>query len=101
MDSSSLLLLLFLGFFCFSEFTSHAQLIPEDEVQTLRTISSKLNNKHWNIGQTSCSEGFNVTITEDRSSNVTCNCTSNGGTVCHVVTMYAFLLLFFPGIIHI
>ena len=30
MDSSSLLLLL-LGFFCFAEFTSHAQLIPEDE----------------------------------------------------------------------
>ncbi|KAJ9671361.1 hypothetical protein PVL29_025181 [Vitis rotundifolia] len=89
MDSSSLLLLLFLGFFCFSEFTSHAQLIPEDEVQTLRTISSKLNNEHWklNTGQTSCSEGFNVTIAEDRYSNVTCNCTSNGGTVCHVVSI--------------
>uniref|UniRef100_F6H1U7 Uncharacterized protein n=1 Tax=Vitis vinifera TaxID=29760 RepID=F6H1U7_VITVI len=31
MDSSSLLLLLLLGFFCFSEFTSHDQLIPKDE----------------------------------------------------------------------
>ncbi|XP_034678461.1 probable LRR receptor-like serine/threonine-protein kinase At1g53440 [Vitis riparia] len=84
MDSSSLLLLLLLGFFCFAEFTSHAQLIPEDEVQTLKTISTKLNYKYWNIGQSSCSGGFNRAIDDNSYSNVTCNCTFNEETVCHV-----------------
>ena len=49
MDSSSLLLLL-LGFFCFAEFTSHAQLIPEDEgittvISLVRSISGE--NETW------------------------------------------------------
>ncbi|CBI20148.3 unnamed protein product, partial [Vitis vinifera] len=87
MDSSSLLLLLLLGFFCFAEFTSHAQLIPEDEVQTLRTIFTKLNYKYWNISQTSCSGGFNRTIDDNSYSNVACNCTFNKGNVCHVTNI--------------
>ena len=50
MDSSSLLLLLLLGFFCFAEFTSHAQLIPEDEgittvISLVRSISGE--NETW------------------------------------------------------
>eukprot|EP00261_Vitis_vinifera_P031433 XP_019072676.1 PREDICTED: probable LRR receptor-like serine/threonine-protein kinase At1g53430 isoform X2 [Vitis vinifera] len=87
MDSSSLLLLLLLGFFCFSEFTSHDQLIPKDEVQTLRTIFKKLNYKYWNISQASCSRDFNRTIDDNSYSNVTCNCTFNEGTVCHVTNI--------------
>ncbi|XP_019072671.1 probable LRR receptor-like serine/threonine-protein kinase At1g53440 isoform X2 [Vitis vinifera] len=87
MDSSSLLLLLLLGFFCSSEFTSHAQLIPKDEVQTLRTIFKKLNYKYWNISQASCNRDFNRTIDDNSYSNVTCNCTFNEGTVCHVTNI--------------
>ncbi|XP_034678460.1 probable LRR receptor-like serine/threonine-protein kinase At1g53440 [Vitis riparia] len=87
MDSSSLLLFLFLGFFCSSEFTSHAARIPDYEVQTLRTISTKLNYKYWNIGQGSCSGGFNRAIDDNSYSNVTCNCTFNEGTVCHVTNI--------------
>ncbi|KAL6311069.1 hypothetical protein AAG906_026905 [Vitis piasezkii] len=87
MDSSSLLLFLFLGFFCSSEFTSHAARIPDYEVQTLRTISTKLNYKYWNIGQGSCSGGFNRAIDDNSYSNVTCNCTFNKGTVCHVTNI--------------
>eukprot|EP00261_Vitis_vinifera_P031437 XP_019072680.1 PREDICTED: probable LRR receptor-like serine/threonine-protein kinase At1g53440 isoform X4 [Vitis vinifera] len=87
MDSSFLLLLLFLSFFCFSEFTSHAARIPDYEVQTLKTISTKLNYKYWNIGQGSCSGGFNRAIDDNSYSNVTCNCTFNKGTVCHVTNI--------------
>ncbi|RVX03873.1 putative LRR receptor-like serine/threonine-protein kinase [Vitis vinifera] len=98
MDSSSLLLFLFLGFFCSSEFTSHAARIPDYEdhievisesvsVQILKTISTKLNYKYWNIGQGSCSGGFNRAIDDNSYSNVTCNCTFNKGTVCHVTNI--------------
>lgn len=63
-------------------------------VKILRTISSRLNNTYWNIGQTPtpCT-GFNRTISEERHSNVSCNCTFNDGNVCHVVSMYVWFSL--------
>ncbi|XP_022877328.1 probable LRR receptor-like serine/threonine-protein kinase At1g53440 [Olea europaea var. sylvestris] len=67
--------------------TSVAQLLPEEEVQVLQTISSRLQNKHWNPTRRSCSEGtgFNVTIWgDDVYSNVTCDCSFVNNTVCHV-----------------
>ncbi|XP_010644095.1 probable LRR receptor-like serine/threonine-protein kinase At1g53430 [Vitis vinifera] len=95
MENLSLILLLFLGFFCFVEFTSHAQDIPEDEVKALNTISSKLNisaklnNSYWSVSQSSCREGrdFNVNITSEIRSLVTCNCTFVNSTVCHVTNI--------------
>ncbi|KAH7512740.1 hypothetical protein FEM48_Zijuj12G0122500 [Ziziphus jujuba var. spinosa] len=82
----------FLALNCFfTGFGSHAQLLPEDEVKILQTISDKLQNPHWNISRNSCSrsEGFNMTIWEDDIiSNVTCDCSFANGTVCHVKTIW-------------
>ncbi|CAA3012107.1 probable LRR receptor-like serine threonine-kinase At1g53430 [Olea europaea subsp. europaea] len=67
--------------------TSVAQLLPENEVQVLERISSRLQNKYWNVTRRSCSEstGFNMTIWgDDVYSNVTCDCSFVNNTVCHV-----------------
>ncbi|KAK9269081.1 hypothetical protein L1049_000849 [Liquidambar formosana] len=71
------------------KFRSDAQFLPEEEVQTLVTISTKLQNKHWNISRTSCTQspGLNVNITRIILSNVTCNCSFNSNTVCHVTNI--------------
>ncbi|KAL1537954.1 putative LRR receptor-like serine/threonine-protein kinase [Salvia divinorum] len=63
-----------------------AQLLPEDEVQVLQTISSKLGNTYWNyLNQSSCNGGFNQTILgDDVYSGIVCNCSFNSSTVCHV-----------------
>ncbi|CAK9134162.1 unnamed protein product [Ilex paraguariensis] len=74
--------------FC-TEFRSVAQLLPEEEVQALETISSKLQNRYWSVRRSSCSGGgdLNVTFTDEFFSNVTCNCSFSGGTVCHVTNI--------------
>ncbi|KAJ9671369.1 hypothetical protein PVL29_025188 [Vitis rotundifolia] len=89
MEPPSLLFLFFLllGFSFSAHFTCQAQLLPEDEVQTLETIATRLNNRYWNISQTSCGGGFNVNFTSDFFSNVTCNCTFENSTVCHVTNI--------------
>ncbi|KMT13255.1 hypothetical protein BVRB_4g085170 [Beta vulgaris subsp. vulgaris] len=83
---SFLLLALFLSS-SFIEFGSIAKLIPQHEVKTLQIISQKLKNPHWNISQTSCSDGgqsFNKTFGSKKVSSVTCDCSYNNSTVCHV-----------------
>ncbi|XP_057540982.1 probable LRR receptor-like serine/threonine-protein kinase At1g53440 isoform X3 [Amaranthus tricolor] len=70
---------------------SNAQLIPDDEVKILQIISNKLVNANWKkILPTSCNNGaqgffkqYDTTIL----SNVTCDCTFNKGTVCHVTNI--------------
>ncbi|XP_059275010.1 probable LRR receptor-like serine/threonine-protein kinase At1g53430 [Lycium ferocissimum] len=67
---------------------SVAQLLPEEEVNVLKTISSKLQNKYWNgISRASCREGkgFNKTVYDKIFSNVTCDCSFNSNSICHVV----------------
>uniref|UniRef100_A0A6N2KIP0 non-specific serine/threonine protein kinase n=1 Tax=Salix viminalis TaxID=40686 RepID=A0A6N2KIP0_SALVM len=79
---------------CFSvdKLGSHAQvtqLLPEDEVQILKTVSSKLHNNNWTIDRTSCgSAQWNRTLLgiDKIQSNVTCDCTFVSGTVCHVIS---------------
>ncbi|KAK4373940.1 hypothetical protein RND71_004617 [Anisodus tanguticus] len=61
-------------------------------VNVLKTISSKLQNKFWNgINTASCRDGrgFNMTdpLYNKIVSNVTCDCTSNNSSICHVVTI--------------
>ncbi|XP_024964213.1 probable LRR receptor-like serine/threonine-protein kinase At1g53430 [Cynara cardunculus var. scolymus] len=72
------------------EFGSSAQLLPDEEVEALGLIASKLQYTGWStVAADSCStgRGLNQTITaNDRGlirfgSNVTCNCNS---TVCHI-----------------
>ncbi|KAL0306605.1 UNVERIFIED_CONTAM: hypothetical protein Sradi_6077800, partial [Sesamum radiatum] len=53
----------------------------------LQTISSKLQNKYWNVNQSSCigANGFNLTFWPDEIySGVNCDCSFNNSTVCHV-----------------
>ncbi|KAL3646231.1 hypothetical protein CASFOL_011411 [Castilleja foliolosa] len=71
-------------------FSSAAQLLPEDEVGVLRTISSRLNNNYWNISRRSCIEanGFNTSIIPGNiESVVACDCSFNNSTVCHVTNI--------------
>ncbi|KAG5254847.1 LRR receptor serine/threonine-protein kinase [Salix suchowensis] len=84
-----------LNCFVVDRFGSHAQgvtpLLPQDEVEILQTISSKLKNNNWTtINRTSCdSAQWKQFISDppknDRiQSNVTCDCTFQNNTVCHV-----------------
>ncbi|XP_027357081.1 probable LRR receptor-like serine/threonine-protein kinase At1g53430 isoform X2 [Abrus precatorius] len=82
---------LFFGFLalkCFEDFGSNAQLIPQDEVKVLQAISDKLKNLNWKVTERSCTEdgSFNgqVYVDDDIVRNVTCNCTFQRNTVCHV-----------------
>ncbi|PON69847.1 Phosphorylase kinase, gamma catalytic subunit [Parasponia andersonii] len=81
----------FLALNCFNGFGSNAQLLPPDEVETLQIISQKLQlSRFWNnISQSSCNQldkDFNNTVISGTSilHNVTCDCTSENNTVCHV-----------------
>ncbi|KAJ8451554.1 LOW QUALITY PROTEIN: hypothetical protein Cgig2_018188 [Carnegiea gigantea] len=76
---------------CFTEIRSYAQLIPQDEVKALQIISGKLKNQYWKtVSPTSCDDGgttFNKTFAENILANVTCDCSFNRGTVCHVTNI--------------
>ncbi|KAF8035272.1 hypothetical protein BT93_C1330 [Corymbia citriodora subsp. variegata] len=74
---------------CCGVFEGDAQLLPQDEVDTLNTIATKMQNKYWNVSETSCSggTGLNVTVASGIISNVTCNCSFNDGAVCHVTNI--------------
>ncbi|KAH9779285.1 putative LRR receptor-like serine/threonine-protein kinase [Citrus sinensis] len=78
----------FLVLNCFANFGSHAQRLPDDEVQTLQSIFRKLNFRNGQVNQTSCTEGsWNVTIDDSNGSNFTCDCTYSNNTVCHVTVI--------------
>ncbi|KAF7822596.1 putative LRR receptor-like serine/threonine-protein kinase [Senna tora] len=81
----------FLAFTFFSHFGSNAQLIPLDEVKALQAISDKLKNVNWNITERSCidGQGFNNTLTLQYliERNVSCVCTFQNDTVCHVTNI--------------
>ncbi|XP_024979201.1 probable LRR receptor-like serine/threonine-protein kinase At1g53430 [Cynara cardunculus var. scolymus] len=71
------------------DFRSAAQLLPDEEVEALEAISSRLQYNNWRVARNSCSGGggLNVTVSLNGEglirfgSNVTCNCNS---TICHV-----------------
>ncbi|KAE8680081.1 putative LRR receptor-like serine/threonine-protein kinase [Hibiscus syriacus] len=80
---------LFLGVWalnCFAEFGSNAQLLPESEVRTLRTVFSKM--QHSNAGtirRTVCSDSsWNYTINTLVESSIVCNCSNGNNSNCHV-----------------
>ncbi|KAJ6950008.1 hypothetical protein NC651_003855 [Populus alba x Populus x berolinensis] len=89
-----------LNCFVVDKFGSHAQgitpLLPLDEVQILQNISNKLNISNWaTIDRTSCdSAEWNQTIDSKTQSIVTCNCTFENGSVCHVTNMYFLYFVF-------
>ncbi|XP_030461525.1 probable LRR receptor-like serine/threonine-protein kinase At1g53430 [Syzygium oleosum] len=72
---------------CSVVFGCDARLLPPDEVDTLKTIATKMKNKYWNVTETSCSDGIGLNVTTlppGMTSNVTCDCSFDNGTVCHV-----------------
>ncbi|XP_075661405.1 putative LRR receptor-like serine/threonine-protein kinase At1g53430 isoform X2 [Castanea sativa] len=71
---------------CFTQLGTDAQILPQNEVKALEAINSKLKNLNWKINENICStkESVNRFITEDMLSNVTCNCSLSGGTVCSI-----------------
>ncbi|EFH68011.1 leucine-rich repeat family protein [Arabidopsis lyrata subsp. lyrata] len=82
---------LLLIFICLENFGSNAQLLPDDEVQTLRTIFRKLQNQTVNIERTSCTdENWNFVAGSSPNavtSNITCDCTFNASSVCRVTNI--------------
>ncbi|KAG5120354.1 hypothetical protein JHK82_034774 [Glycine max] len=74
-------------------FGSNAQLLPQDEVKLLQAISDKVENLNWKVTQHSCNgdRGFdNRNISRDKSQiirNVTCDCSFNNNTTCHVTSI--------------
>ncbi|XP_010246507.1 PREDICTED: probable LRR receptor-like serine/threonine-protein kinase At1g53440 isoform X2 [Nelumbo nucifera] len=83
------LLLFFVMLNCFRELRSQVQVLPNEEVLALEQISAKLKNTYWNINSASCSRGFsgNVTGTSTGVNNVTCDCSFNSSTICHVTNI--------------
>jgi len=80
------LFLLFLVLGSFGDFRSYAQTLPEQEVAVLREIAEKLNKTDWDFDVNPCSGTRpwytpKVGLVEN---NVTCDCTYNNSTVCHV-----------------
>ncbi|XP_039170383.1 probable LRR receptor-like serine/threonine-protein kinase At1g53430 [Eucalyptus grandis] len=72
---------------CYAVFECDARLLPQDEVDTLKTIAMKMQNKYWNVTKTSCSDGIGLNVTTlplGMTSTVTCDCSFVNGTVCHV-----------------
>ncbi|XP_075480918.1 putative LRR receptor-like serine/threonine-protein kinase At1g53430 [Primulina tabacum] len=88
---ADLLRIFFVSFCASFVLTSVAQLLPEDEVQILQTISSKLHNTYWNVSRSSCTEtshGFNVTyVPANIYSGVACDCSFDSNTTCHVTNI--------------
>ncbi|KAK7324509.1 hypothetical protein VNO77_28114 [Canavalia gladiata] len=80
----------FLSLNYFQEFGSNAQLLPQDEVKLLQAISDKVENLNWKVTRRSCNDdkGFdNRQISRDQDQvtrNVTCDCSFNARTICHV-----------------
>ncbi|CAI8606860.1 unnamed protein product [Vicia faba] len=73
------------------QFGSNAQLIPQDEVNSLQAISDKLKNVNWKVTERSCIDGRgfdNDNVDDDTLRNVTCDCTFQNKTTCHVISIF-------------
>ncbi|KAL5552019.1 hypothetical protein UlMin_002195 [Ulmus minor] len=68
-------------------------------LKVLREIGRKLGKKDWDFGKDPCSgEGKwrDLTGWKGSESSVTCDCSFNQNSSCHVISMYyPFLFLFF------
>ncbi|KAI8552405.1 hypothetical protein RHMOL_Rhmol06G0264100 [Rhododendron molle] len=78
--------MLFVLLFASLVLNCYAQLLPEDEVQTLATIAEKLQIKELNVNRSFCSSGRyeNVTVVDRILIIVICGCND---TVCHVTNI--------------
>ncbi|RWR96264.1 Protein kinase domain-containing protein [Cinnamomum micranthum f. kanehirae] len=80
MQRRDVVFLFLLTFSCFPTFGSGATL-PQDEIDALKQIGQALGKVNWDFGADPCSGEQRPT------DNVTCNCTYQNNTVCHVVSI--------------
>ncbi|KAL0406501.1 UNVERIFIED_CONTAM: putative LRR receptor-like serine/threonine-protein kinase [Sesamum latifolium] len=67
--------------------------LHQDEVRALREIARRLGKKDWDFSKDPCSGEGNWTVALTRKgfeSNVTCDCSFDQSSTCHVVSMYVF-----------
>lgn len=65
-------------------------------VKALKDIGKRLGKKDWDFGVDPCSGKGNWRVLDERKgfeSSVTCNCSFNHNSTCHVVSMYSSLSL--------
>ncbi|XP_077226672.1 putative LRR receptor-like serine/threonine-protein kinase At1g53440 [Tasmannia lanceolata] len=81
-------ILFFLGLNCFGELRSEAQKLPDLEVEALRQIQRKLGVKGWDLNVNPCGgSGTGGWLSVEGTyivRNITCDCTYESSTVCHV-----------------
>ncbi|KAL5716600.1 hypothetical protein ACHQM5_018268 [Ranunculus cassubicifolius] len=66
----------------------NAQVLPADEVQALEQLARRARLSQWNPNQNSCVTNNLVTTSGDSGrTNVTCDCTFNSSTICHVTSI--------------
>ncbi|XP_020082371.1 probable LRR receptor-like serine/threonine-protein kinase At1g53430 [Ananas comosus] len=83
-----LFVLLLLDFSWLGGFRSESQSLPQEEVEALREIAIKLKKKDWNFNVDPCSgSGGWVNTTGLLISNVTCDCSFDNYTTCHVISL--------------
>uniref|UniRef100_A0A5B6ZHZ7 non-specific serine/threonine protein kinase n=1 Tax=Davidia involucrata TaxID=16924 RepID=A0A5B6ZHZ7_DAVIN len=75
---------------CFVAFASGATL-PRDEVEALKQIGKTLGKTDWNSSEDPCSRQsaswFDPASTKKVAKNVTCDCSFENGTVCHIISI--------------
>ncbi|XP_052877368.1 probable leucine-rich repeat receptor-like serine/threonine-protein kinase At3g14840 [Gossypium arboreum] len=69
--------------YCLTTLTNGATL-PDDEVEALISISQELRKTDWNFSIDPCSGGDNWLDESTPANNVTCDCSFNNNTICHV-----------------
>ncbi|XP_068666649.1 probable leucine-rich repeat receptor-like serine/threonine-protein kinase At3g14840 [Aristolochia californica] len=75
---------------CLTTFVDGAALLSDDEVEALKQIAKTLGIKGWNLSVDPCTgEAGVVTVNREKAleSAVTCNCTFQNKTVCHVISI--------------
>ncbi|XP_062218676.1 probable LRR receptor-like serine/threonine-protein kinase At1g53430 isoform X2 [Phragmites australis] len=84
-----LFFLLLLGLGCSNGGRCQAQtLLPQQEVEALKGIASKLNKTDWDFSVDPCSASGNwVNSTGFLISNVTCDCSFKDHTECHIISL--------------
>ncbi|KAK2987105.1 hypothetical protein RJ640_011816 [Escallonia rubra] len=67
---------------------SGAAFLPADEVEALYRSAMTLGKTDWDFSVDPCSTGQNSTWVTSSDANLTCDCTFNNNSVCHIVSMY-------------
>ncbi|XP_022976687.1 probable leucine-rich repeat receptor-like serine/threonine-protein kinase At3g14840 isoform X1 [Cucurbita maxima] len=87
------LAVVFLSSLCFLTLTTGAARLPDDEVEALKEIGRTLGKTDWNFAADLCGGVGSGWITNSTQfdpsfvNNVTCNCSFQNNTVCHVTNI--------------